>query len=47
VLNSNERFPFTTIAELSRGDHVLLLVRRGVSAFEAADVLPEAELASS
>ena len=47
VMNSNDRFPFTTTTELSRGDEVLLLVRPGVSAFEAAETRSEAELAGS
>ena len=47
VMNSNERFPFTTSAELTPGDQVLLLVRPGDKAFPAKSESPEEELAGS
>jgi Kef-type K+ transport system membrane component KefB len=47
VMNSSERFPFTTSAELTPGDQVLLLVRPGDKAFPAKSQSPEEELAGS
>ena len=47
VMNSSERFPFTTSAELTPGDQVLLLVRPGDKAFPAKSESPEEELAGS